>query len=139
VSDIGNYQVKGGSMRYALLNYLDEDEWQRLGDHAKAAFVRQFATFHTSLEERGHFIDAARLMPAEIGTSVHIHDGERQLTRAPAVKAPEQLGGYMLIEAADLDEALALAAESPLARFGTVEVRRVMQTPARTAIEATTA
>jgi hypothetical protein len=117
-------------MRYALLNYLDEANWRQLPDDVRATFVGEFASYHASVRERGCFIEANRLMPADCATSVRVRDGEREVADQPATSTPEQLGGYMLIEASDLDEAIELAAHSPLARLGTVEVRPVMEIPA---------
>jgi len=126
-------------MRYALLNYLNEDRWQGLADAARTEFVREFAAYHASLQERGCFIDANRLIPAHSATSVRVREGVRKVSDAPAVRTDEQFGGYMLIEARDLDEAIELAGHSPLARFGTVEIRPVMEMPARAVTDSASA
>lgn len=123
-------------MRYALLNYLNEADWRRLTDEARGEFIGEFAAYHAFLKARGCFIAANRLMPADSATSVRVRDGQRQVSDAPAVSSPEQFGGYVLIEASDLDDAVDLASQSPLARFGTVEVRPVMEVPTATAAAA---
>jgi hypothetical protein len=89
------------------------------------------AAYHASLKERGRLLAANRLVPANLATSVRVRGERREVRDVPAVDTVPQLGGYMLVHARDLDEAIELAASSPLARFGTVEVRPVVEMPGR--------
>jgi hypothetical protein len=79
------------------------------------------------LNTQGRFVAAAPLYPISTATSVRVRDGKRFITDGPFAETREQLGGYFLIDAPDLDEALNIAARIPGARFGTVEVRPVIE------------
>jgi len=79
------------------------------------------------LHQAGQFLATAPLHPTAAATSVRIRDGKRVITDGPFAETREQLGGYFLVEAADLDEALAIAERIPGARWGTVEVRPVLE------------
>ena len=79
------------------------------------------------MQKRGQFLAAAPLHPTSTATSVRVRDGKRLVTDGPFAETREQLGGYFLIEAKDLDEALGIAARIPMARKGTVEVRPVIE------------
>jgi len=79
------------------------------------------------INAHGQYVDAAPLHPSSTGTCVRLRDGQKLITDGPFVETREQLGGYFLINANDLDEALAIAARVPGARIGTVEIRPVMK------------
>jgi hypothetical protein len=79
------------------------------------------------IHARGQYVDAAPLHSAATGTFIRVREGKKLITDGPYAETREQLGGYFLIEAGDLDEALAIAARVPGARIGTVEVRPVMK------------
>ena len=110
-------------MRYMMLVYLDEqalDETEREQCYADSVQLTQ------ELNSSGHYLDAAPLYPTSTATSVRVRDGKRLVTDGPFAETREQLGGYFLIDAQDLDEALGIAARIPGARKGTIEVRPVM-------------
>jgi hypothetical protein len=86
-----------------------------------------YGQFTQEIQASGHYKTAARLQPTVAATSVRIRDGKRLVTDGPFAETREQLGGYYLIEAKDLDEAIAIAAKIPSARRGTVEVRPQME------------
>src|SRR5207253_4213675 len=75
----------------------------------------------------GHYLAAAPLHPTSMATSVRVREGRRFVTDGPFAETREQLGGYFLIDAGDLDEAIAIAARIPMARRGTVEIRPVIE------------
>src|SRR6058998_3067007 len=113
-------------MKYMLLIYLDEQalsETERQECYAESTQLAQ--QIHTS----GQYLAANPLQPTSMATSVRVRNGKRLVTDGPFAETREQLGGYFLIEAKDLDEALGIAARIPMARKGTVEVRPVIDIP----------
>jgi hypothetical protein len=87
------------------------------------------AQLSQELHSSGHYLAAAPLHPTPTATSVRVREGKRLVTDGPFAETREQLGGYFLIEAKDLDEAIGIAGRIPAARFGTVEIRPVMEIP----------
>ncbi len=85
------------------------------------------AQFAQNLNSSGQYLDASPLHPVATATSVRIRDGKPLVTDGPFAETREQLGGYYLIEAGDLDEAIGIAEQIPPARFGTIEIRPVME------------
>jgi hypothetical protein len=113
-------------MRYMLLIYHDE---QALSGSERELCYKESAQLAQDLDAKGQYLAAAPLHPVATATSVRMRDGKRFLTDGPFAETREQLGGYFLIDAKDLDEALAVAARIPIARTGTVEVRPVIEIP----------
>lgn len=113
-------------MKYMLLIYLDE---QSLDDPYREACYVESAQLARDLHASGHYVAANPLHPTATATSLRVRDGKRLVTDGPFAETREQLGGYFLIDAKDLDEALAIAARIPGARRGTVEVRPVLEIP----------
>jgi hypothetical protein len=118
-----NY-VGGTRMQYMLLVYLEE---QALGDAEREQCYGESAQFTHELNAKGQYLAAAPLYPTSTATSVRVRDGKRLVTDGPFAETREQLGGYFLIDANDLDEAIGIAGRIPGARFGTVEVRPVIE------------
>jgi hypothetical protein len=87
------------------------------------------AQLSQELHSSGHYRAASPLHPTPTATSVRVREGKRLVTDGPFAETREQLGGYFLIEAKDLDEAIGIAGRIPAARFGTVEIRPVMEIP----------
>ena len=111
-------------MRYMLLVYLDEqalNETER--EHCYVESVQLTQELHAS----GHYLAAAPLHPTPAATSVRVREGKRLVTDGPFAETREQLGGYFLIDAKDLDEAIGIAARIPGARWGTIEIRPVIE------------
>src|SRR5581483_10548381 len=121
--------TEGGTMQYMLLLYNDEKEWAALTDDERTEIVGRYLAFSDSIRESGNYIAGAPLQPTSMSTSVRVREGETLVTDGPFAETKEQLGGYYLVEAADADEALELAARVPGARYGTIEVRPVMPIP----------
>ncbi|MGI9064793.1 MAG: YciI family protein [Pyrinomonadaceae bacterium] len=111
-------------MKYMLLVYLDE---QALSETEREHCYVESAQLTQDLNSAGQYLDASPLHPIATATSVRVRDGRRLVTDGPFAETREQLGGYYLIEAGDLDEAIAVAERIPPVRFGTVEIRPVME------------
>jgi hypothetical protein len=118
-------------MKYAALVYYQESliaamtdqEWHDLNQECVAGVER--------LTEQGHFLGGQALQPVESAVSVRLRDGEPLVTDGPFAETKEQLAGFYLLEARDLNEALRLAGRIPPARLGTVEVRPIRELPPR--------
>ncbi|HKB94785.1 MAG TPA: YciI family protein [Gaiellaceae bacterium] len=90
----------------------------------------EYMAFTEALRASGSFVGANQLQPVETATTVRVRDGETFVTDGPFIETKETLGGYYLIEAESLDEALEWAAKIPSARYGHIEVRPVVMRPA---------
>src|SRR5262245_13256497 len=111
-------------MKYMLLVYLDEramSEPEREECYAKSAQLAR------EIHSRGQYLEAAPLHPTSTATSIRVRDGKRLVTDGPFAETREQLGGYYLIDAKDLDEAIGIAERIPGAVWGTIEIRPVME------------
>ena len=115
-------------MKYMLLIYLGEG-WNKLSPEQRQRVYWEQRELTDPLTETGQVLSGHPLHPPSAATSVRIRDGKPVLTDGPFAETREHLGGYILIEAQNLDEALALATRSPLARVGTIEVRPVREGP----------
>jgi len=111
-------------MKYMLLVYLDE---QAMTEEERAHCYVESAQLAQDLNASGQYLDASPLHPIATATSVRVRDGRRVVTDGPFAETREQLGGYYVIDAGDLDEAISIAERIPPARFGTVEIRPVME------------
>ena len=111
-------------MKYMLLVYLDENVLSR-GERERC--YRDSAGLARELHSSGHYLGASPLEPTSLATSVRLRDGKRLVTDGPFAETREQLGGYYLIEARDLDEAIGIAARVPVAGVGTIEIRPVLE------------
>ncbi|HEY6391126.1 MAG TPA: YciI family protein [Bryobacteraceae bacterium] len=111
-------------MRYMLLVYLDE---QALNETEREQCYEESIRLTQDLSANGNYLAAAPLHPVSTATSVRVRDGKRLVTDGPFAETREQLGGYFLIDARDLDEAMGIAARIPGARKGTIEVRPVIE------------
>jgi hypothetical protein len=106
-----------------LLIYLEE---QALDDTEREQCYRESAQLAHQLDAAGQYLAAAPLEPSSTATSVRVRAGKRVVTDGPFAETKEQLGGYFLIDATDLDAAIAIAARIPMARRGTIEVRPIV-------------
>lgn len=113
-------------MRYMLLIYTDERSWT---DAEREACYRESTEYTHRLKESGHYLAASPLQPVAAAASVRVREGKPMVTDGPFAETREQLGGYFLVEARDLNEAVSIAAKIPGARKGTVEVRPVLEIP----------
>jgi hypothetical protein len=111
-------------MKYMMLVYLDE---QAMSDSEREHCYVESAQLAQQLHSTKQYLDASPLHPVSTATSVRVREGKRLVTDGPFAETREQLGGYYLIDARDLDEAIRIAERIPPARFGTVEIRPVME------------
>jgi hypothetical protein len=111
-------------MKYMLLVYLDE---QAITDEEREHCYVESAQLAQDLNSSGQYLDASPLHPVATATSVRVREGKKVVTDGPFAETREQLGGYYVINAKDLDEAISIAERIPPARFGTVEIRPVME------------
>ena len=111
-------------MKYMLLIYMEE---QAMSETERQKCYVESAQLARQLHANGQYLDAAPLHPVATATSVRMRDGKRIVTDGPFAETREQLGGFFLINAKDLDEAIGIAARIPAARLGSVEIRPVME------------
>jgi hypothetical protein len=107
-------------MKYMLLVYLDENA---LSPAEREQCCRDSAQLARELHSGGQYLGASPLEPTALATSLRVRDGKRLVTDGPFAETREQLGGYYLVEAADLDAAVGVASRIPVARLGTIEIR----------------
>ena len=113
-------------MQYLLMIYRSEAELGKMDAAAGKEMMAEYGAFTQSIIQSGHFKAGDGLQPVTTATTVRVRDGKTLTTDGPFAETREQLGGYYLVEAKDLDTALAIAARIPGATTGSVEVRPVM-------------
>ena len=111
-------------MKYMMLVYTDEQAWRE--DQLEACYAES-AQYTHQLKAKGHYLGASPLQPTSTATSVRVRNGKPLVTDGPFAEMREQLGGYFLVEAKDLDEAISIAGGIPGARMGTVEIRPIRE------------
>lgn len=111
-------------MQYMMLIYLDENA---LTEAQRTQCYDDSAAYARRLHERGKFIATAPLHPTSTATSIRTRDGKQVVTDGPFAETREQLGGFFLINAENLDEAIEIAGKIPAGRWGTVEIRPVIE------------
>ena len=114
-------------MKYMLLIHDDEQAWGKLSETERQRIYGEYGQFGQQIKEAGHYLAGAQLQPTSTATSVRVRDGKRLVTDGPFAETREQLGGYYLVDAKNLDEAIGIAASIPSARMGTIEVRPVVE------------
>jgi hypothetical protein len=113
-------------MKYMLLIYADEHAWN--DTERQECYVESTQLAH-SLKSTGQFLATSPLQPVSTATTVKVRDGKRLVTDGPFAETREQLGGFFMVEAKNLDEAINIAGRIPGARKGTVEIRPVVEIP----------
>ncbi|HEY2960992.1 MAG TPA: YciI family protein [Pyrinomonadaceae bacterium] len=111
-------------MKYMLLVYLDEHS---LSEAEREHCYVESAQLAQDLSAQGKYLSAGPLHPTATATSVRVREGKRLVTDGPFAETREQLGGYYLVDARDLDEAMKIAERIPVARHGTIEIRPVLE------------
>ena len=112
-------------MQYLMLIYVEESRWGTMSEAERAKGSADYAAYTKEIQDGKHWVGGNRLAPTSTATVVRIRDGKTTKTHGPFAETREQLGGYYLIEAKDLDEACAVAARCPGSRHGTIEVRPI--------------
>ena len=112
-------------MQYLLMIYANEAEYAKIDPATLQKVYEEYGAFTQGIVKSGNFKAGDRLQPATTATTVRVKDGKTLTTDGPFAETREQLGGYYLIEAKDLDTAIAIAARIPGARYGSIEVRPI--------------
>jgi len=115
-------------MQYLLLIYENEQNWANATPADAGTMMTEYRTFTESIAKSGHYKGGNALQPTKTATTVRVRSGKRQTTDGPFAETREQLGGYYLVDAKDLDEAIGIAERIPGSRTGSIEVRPIMQT-----------
>jgi hypothetical protein len=118
-------------MRYLLAIYGDEQLFAEATEADTAAMIAAYDSFTKDIVDRGLFQAGEALQPSSTATTVRVRDGRTLTTDGPFAETKEQLGGYYVVDCKDLDEAIEVAARIPGASSGSIEVRPVMEFPAR--------
>jgi hypothetical protein len=113
-------------MKYMLLVYMNENAMT--DDERQHCYVES-AQLTQDLNAKGQYVSAGPLHSVSTATSVRVRDGKRLVTDGPFAETREQLGGFYIVEAADLDEALFIAERIPPAKYGTIEIRPLLEIP----------
>jgi hypothetical protein len=116
-------------MKYMLMIYTQECGWDKLSPEQQQSAMAAYGAYIQALSEAGALIGNNRLTPSATATTVRVADGKTQVLDGPFSDSKEQLAGYFLIEAPDLDAAIAWAARCPGAQHGTMEVRAIPEMP----------
>jgi hypothetical protein len=114
-------------MKYALLIYASEQDWANQSEEQGQAQFQEYMAFTKDIVDRGIHQSGEALQPTATATTVRVRDGETLTTDGPFAETKEQLGGFYVVEAKDLDEAIEIAARIPDVRGGSIEVRPVME------------
>jgi len=113
-------------MKYLCLIYASEIDWANMPKDQTAALNKEYFDFTTDIKKSGQYIGGDALQPTQTATTVRVRGGKISTTDGPFAETKEQLGGYYLINAKDLNEAIQIAARIPSARDGSIEVRPVL-------------
>jgi len=113
-------------MQYLLLIYGNEKHYGTLSQAEQGKLMQEYGDYTKSIAQSGNLRGGNELDATAKATTVRVRDGKRTVTDGPFAETKEQLGGYYLVEAKDLDEALGLAARIPSARWGSIEVRPII-------------
>ena len=114
-------------MRYLCLIYDDESKWGTMPKEQADAMMGEYFAFTEGVKKSGHYIGGEALQPTQTATTVRVRQGKISTTDGPFAETKEALGGYYLINAKDLNDAIQVAAKIPSARIGTVEIRPIQE------------
>jgi hypothetical protein len=116
-------------MKYLCLVYVDWKVLEQLSGPEFDALVSESLDYDDELRQRGYLIEAQALQPVETATTVRVRNNKLSTTDGPFAETKEQLGGFVFIEASDLNDALQIASKIPSAKLGTIEVRPIQPAP----------
>ena len=114
-------------MKYLCLIYENEQAWAATPQSEADAIMREYFAFGDDYTRSGHVLGGNALQPTHTATTVRVRNGKTSTTDGPFAETREQLGGFYLLEAKDLNEAIQIAAKIPAARTGCIEVRPIME------------
>lgn len=112
-------------MQYLLLIYGAENHWETLKESEKQEIYKEYMGLSEDLRKTGKYVGGNELKPVATATTVRVRNGKKTMTDGPFAETKEQLGGFYLVEASNLDEAIDIAARIPSVRFGSIEVRPI--------------
>jgi hypothetical protein len=112
-------------MKYLCLIYDNEQQWAAMPKAESDAIMGEYFAFTEDVRKSGHYVAGEALQPVHTATTVRVRNGKMSTTDGPFAETKEQLGGFYMIEAKDLNDALQVASRIPSARYGSVEVRPV--------------
>ncbi len=110
-------------MKYLCLVYVEEKVLNAFPAHERRAISDESMAYCDTLQKTGRLLAASPLHPIETATTVRVREGKTSTTDGPFAETKEQLGGFLMIDVPDLNDAIRVAAQFPAARFGSVEVR----------------
>src|SRR5437660_1252431 len=116
-------------MKHLLLIYHQEEAWKNRTESERQQTYAEYRQLIDELKSKGKYLFGDQLQPAGTAQTVRVRDGKPMVTDGPFAETREQLGGYYIVEAKDLDEAIGIAERVPPVRYGTVEIRPVMEIP----------
>jgi hypothetical protein len=122
-----DYPVEVEKMKYLCLIYDDEKKFAGMTKSEGEAIMGEYFAFTDSIKKSGHYVAGEALQPVRTATTVRVRQGRASSTDGPFAETKEQLGGFYMINARDLDEAVQIAARIPSARLGSIEVRPVVE------------
>jgi len=114
-------------MKYLCLIFSGDKAWSALSQSEVDAWTAEQVVYRQTLRESGHLVSGEALQHAHSATTVRVRNGQLFVTDGPYAETNEQLGGFLVIEARDLNDAIRVASKMPLARFGNVEVRPIRE------------
>jgi hypothetical protein len=114
-------------MKYLCLIYQQEEEIDALPESEYDAIVDEVLAYREELRKSGHYITSGPLQPARTAITIRVRNGKLSITDGPFAETREQLGGFYLIEAADLNDAIRVASKMPPARLGSIEIRAIKE------------
>jgi hypothetical protein len=117
-------------MKYLCLIYSDETRYPKMSPDELTAMMGEYVEFTRSIRASGHHAGGHRLEPTHTATTIRVRNGKVSTTDGPFAETKEQLGGYYMIDARDLNEAIQVASRIPGAKVGSIEVRPIAPTPA---------
>jgi hypothetical protein len=125
--------MEAHNMKYMLLIYHDEQTWNSHTEFERQEIYREYRQLREELTSRGQFLTGDQLQATANANTVRVRDGKQLVTDGPFAETREQVGGFFMIAAKDMDEATAIAARIPSAREGSIEIRPVVEKAAPTA------
>jgi hypothetical protein len=117
-------------MKYMLLIYHDETAWSQQSEPEHQQIYQEYRSLIQELQSKGKYLAGDQLQPRNTATVVRVRDGKQLVTDGPFAETREQIGGFFIIEANDLDEAGSIASRIPSARMGAIEIRPVVEATA---------
>ena len=115
-------------MKYLCLGYHEDATWRAMSDEQRQSLVAENSAYQDLLKRNGHYLDGSALQECRTAATLRFDQGGKvSVTDGPFAETREQLGGYYLIEAPNLDEAMSIAERVPVAKLGTIEIRPVLE------------